>query len=63
MVDALSRKTELASIMSQPQWDIMGLLRERLQHDPMVKSVIVLAHEGKTKRFWVEDDLLYTKGR
>ncbi|RVX02486.1 hypothetical protein CK203_031144 [Vitis vinifera] len=29
----------------------------------LAKSLITLAHEGKTKRFWVEDDLLYTKGR
>ncbi|RVW19713.1 hypothetical protein CK203_113930 [Vitis vinifera] len=37
---------------SQPQGDIMDLLREGLQHDPMAKSLIVLAHKGKTKRFW-----------
>ena len=40
----------------------MDLLREGLQHDP-VACLITLAHKGKTKRFWVEDDLLYTKGR
>ncbi|RVX13859.1 RNA-directed DNA polymerase-like [Vitis vinifera] len=62
VADALSRKAELASITSQPQGDIMDLLREGLQHDPVAKSLIALAHEGKTKRFWVEDGLLYTKG-
>ena len=41
----------------------MDLLKEGLQHDPVVKSLITLAHEGKTKWFWVEDGLLYTKGR
>ena len=41
----------------------MDLLKEGLQHDPVAKSLIALAHEGKTKRFWLEDDLLYTKGR
>ncbi|RVW49000.1 Retrovirus-related Pol polyprotein from transposon 297 [Vitis vinifera] len=50
VADALSRKAELAS-MSQPQGDIMDLLREGLQHDPVAKSLIALAHEGKTKRF------------
>ncbi|RVW59633.1 Transposon Ty3-G Gag-Pol polyprotein [Vitis vinifera] len=60
---ALSHKAELTSMTSQPQGDIMDLLREGLQHDPMAKSLIALAHEGKTKRFWVEDGLLYTKGR
>ncbi|RVW12104.1 Transposon Tf2-8 polyprotein [Vitis vinifera] len=63
VADALSRKAELASMTSQPQGDIMDLLREGLQHDPVAKSLIVLAHKGKTKRFWVEDGLLYTKGR
>ncbi|RVW72184.1 Transposon Ty3-I Gag-Pol polyprotein [Vitis vinifera] len=58
-----SRKVELASMTSQPQGDIIDLLREGLQHDPVAKSLIALAHEGKTKRFWVEDGLLYTKGR
>ena len=63
LVDALSRKTELTFMTSQAQRDIMDLLREGLQHDLMAKSFIVLAHEGKTKLFWVDDDLFYTKGR
>ena len=63
VADALSRKAELASMTSQPQRDIMDLLREGLQHDPMAKNLIALAHEEKTKQFWVEDGLLYTKGR
>ena len=41
----------------------MDLIKEGLQHDPVAKSLITLAHEGKTRRFWVEDDLLYTKGK
>ena len=41
----------------------MDLIREGLQHDPVAKSLITLAHEGKTRRFWVEDDLLFTKGK
>ncbi|RVW71430.1 Retrovirus-related Pol polyprotein from transposon 17.6 [Vitis vinifera] len=35
VADALSRKAELASMTSQPQGDIMDLLREGLQHDPV----------------------------
>ncbi|RVW38680.1 Transposon Tf2-12 polyprotein [Vitis vinifera] len=50
VADALSRKAELASMTSQPQGNIMDLLREGLQHDPVAKSLIALAHEGKTKR-------------
>ncbi|RVW63223.1 Transposon Tf2-2 polyprotein [Vitis vinifera] len=52
VADALSRKVKLASMTSQPQGDIMDLLWEGLQHDPMAKSLIALAHERKTKRFW-----------
>ena len=63
VADALNRKVELASMTSQPQGGIMDLLREGLQHDLVAKSLSALAHEGKTKRFWVEDGLLYTKGR
>ena len=39
----------------------MDLIKEGLQHDPMAKNLITLAHERKTRQFWVEDDLLYTK--
>ncbi|RVW23474.1 RNA-directed DNA polymerase-like [Vitis vinifera] len=40
VADALSHKAELASMTSQPQGDIMDLLREGLQHDPVAKSLI-----------------------
>ena len=63
MVDALNRKAELASMTSQPQGEMVDLKKEGLQHDPVAKSLITLAHEGKTRRFWVEDGLLYTKGK
>nr|XP_048326679.1 uncharacterized protein LOC125421524 [Ziziphus jujuba var. spinosa] len=29
----------------------------------IAKQLLQLAMEGKTKRFWIEDGLLYTKGR
>ena len=41
----------------------MDLIREGLQHDPIAKNLITLAHEGKTRRFWEEDCLLFTKGK
>ncbi|RVW20599.1 Retrovirus-related Pol polyprotein from transposon 17.6 [Vitis vinifera] len=40
VADALSRKAELASMTSQPQGDIMDLLREGLQHDPVAKNKV-----------------------
>ncbi|RVW72659.1 hypothetical protein CK203_056557 [Vitis vinifera] len=46
-----SRKAELASITSQPQGDIMDLLREGLQHDPVAKSLITLAMKGRLSGF------------
>ncbi|RVW76808.1 Retrovirus-related Pol polyprotein from transposon 17.6 [Vitis vinifera] len=55
VADALSRKAELASMTSQPQGDIMDLLREGLQHDPVAKSLIALAHEGKTRRNLIKE--------
>ena len=47
----------------QPQGEMMDLIKEGLQYDLVAKSLITLAHEGKTRRFWVEDGLLYTKGK
>ena len=41
----------------------MDLIKEGLQRDLVAKSLITLAHEGKTRRFWVEDGLLYKKGK
>ena len=42
---------------------MVDLIKEGLHHDRVAKSLITLAHEGKTQRFWVEDGLLYTKGK
>ncbi|KAK2969168.1 hypothetical protein RJ640_009927 [Escallonia rubra] len=34
-----------------------------MEHDPLAKELLKLAESGQTQRFWVEDDLLNTKGR
>ena len=34
-----------------------------MPHDSKIKVLIELAKEGKTRQFWLEDELLYTKGR
>ena len=62
VADALSRKAEFAAI-SKIQGDLLQLIKEGLEHDALAKQLISLAQDGKTKRFWVEDGLLYTKGR
>lgn len=62
VADALSRRAELAAI-PQVKGDIKGLIREGLEHDPIARQIIDLAVKRGTKRFWVEDGLIYTRGR
>ena len=61
VADALSRKVDLAAI-SRPESSLLERIKEGLSHDPTAKTLIENAEEGKTRRFWVEGDLLYTKG-
>ncbi|XP_031106210.1 uncharacterized protein LOC116010851 [Ipomoea triloba] len=61
VADALSRKAEFAAI-SHAKGDVIDRIKEGLQHDPLAKELVKLAQSGKTQRFWVEDDLLYTEG-
>nr|XP_025697450.1 uncharacterized protein LOC112798992 [Arachis hypogaea] len=49
--------------ISMVEGDIVHTIKEGLHHDPLAKKLVELAREGKTKRFWLENDLLYTKGR
>ena len=62
VVDALSRKAELGAMISTPQGELIDLIKEGLLHDPLAKNLISLVGEEKTKRFWIQDGLLYTKG-
>ncbi|KAK2979891.1 hypothetical protein RJ640_023962 [Escallonia rubra] len=62
VADALSRKAELAA-MSKAKGEILEEIKEGMEHDPLAKDLLKLAEDGKTQRFWVEDGLLYTKGR
>ncbi|KAK0606499.1 hypothetical protein LWI29_038387 [Acer saccharum] len=63
VADALSRKAELAAInMSQPQSTFVSRIKEGLQQDPLAKSLIKLANEGKTRRFWLDEGVLLTTG-
>nr|GEU90614.1 hypothetical protein [Tanacetum cinerariifolium] len=36
--------------------------KEGLEHDPLAKKIIALAKEGRTRRFWLKGDMLFTKG-
>ncbi|GMJ04326.1 hypothetical protein HRI_004101800 [Hibiscus trionum] len=62
VADALSRKATFASI-SQPSGELLESIKEGLTHDPTAKNLIAFAKEGKARRFWVEDDLLFTRGQ
>lgn len=61
--DALSRKAELAAMVSQPQSSLLDHIKEGLTHDPTTKALVEYVKEGKTRRFWLENDILYAKGR
>ena len=67
--DALSRKGEHATMCvlghiqsSKADGSMREIIKEFLQKDPSARAVIALAKAGKTRQFWVEGDLLLTKG-
>ncbi|KAI3470592.1 hypothetical protein Pfo_027255 [Paulownia fortunei] len=62
VADALSRKAELAAV-SLAKGEIMDRIKQGLEQDLLARELKKLVVEGKTKQFWVEDGLLYTKGR
>ncbi|TYK25835.1 reverse transcriptase [Cucumis melo var. makuwa] len=67
--DALSRKQEHAAICllahlqgSEIGGSVRDTLREFLQKNHAAQNVMNLVKAGKTRQFWVEEDLLVTKG-
>lgn len=62
VVDALSRKSKFAA-MNKIQGEFLMLIKDEMECDPLGKQLISLVQQGKSKRFWVDDDLLYTKGQ
>ncbi|KAL9259847.1 Retrovirus-related Pol polyprotein from transposon 17.6-like protein [Drosera capensis] len=60
--DALSRKAELEAL-SKPQNPLLERIKEGLEQDLMAKSLVQLVKEGKSRRFWLEGGVLYTKGK
>lgn len=61
MANTLSRKAKLASI-SKIQEKLLDLIKEGIGHYVVTMPLLHLAIEGKKKQFWVQDNLLYTKG-
>lgn len=63
VADALNRKGELATI-TQAQGEILNLICEGMENYPLARNLVNMAKEGKTKRFWEDDEFLYTtRGR
>ena len=67
--DALNRKGEHAALCmlanihsSKIDGSMRDIIKEHLHKDPSAKAVVELAKAGKTRQFWVERDLLMTKG-
>ncbi|GJY73397.1 transposon ty3-I gag-pol polyprotein [Tanacetum coccineum] len=58
---ALSRKAVFAAI-TQTQFFLQDRIKEGLEHDPLPKKIIALAKDGRTQRFWLKGDMLFTKG-
>ncbi|PKI54524.1 hypothetical protein CRG98_025038 [Punica granatum] len=61
VADPLSRKAELANIVSRLEYTLLDRIKEGLRHDAKAKVLLDYAQEGKTRRFWCEGDLLYFK--
>ncbi|KAL4378883.1 hypothetical protein GQ457_02G025560 [Hibiscus cannabinus] len=55
-------KAAFANGAGRPEGPLLPLIKEGLSHDPMAQSLIQYAKEGKTRRYWLEGDLLYTRG-
>ena len=63
VADTLTRKAELATLsMSQLKSDLVSRIKEGLQQDPLAKDLLGKVLEGKTMRFWQEEDKFLTKG-
>lgn len=61
VADALSRKAEFSSISSMES-NLLERIREGMSHDTFAKHLLLLAKEGKTRRFWEHDGLIYAVG-
>ncbi|KAK2994040.1 hypothetical protein RJ640_018797 [Escallonia rubra] len=54
-------KEEKLSTTSKANGEIVKLIKEGLQRDPLAKELLQLVKSGKTQRYRVKGDLLYTK--
>nr|GEV45824.1 hypothetical protein [Tanacetum cinerariifolium] len=45
-----------------PLLEDLEALFEGVEHDPLARKIIALAKDGRTQRFWLKGDMLFTKG-
>ncbi|GJY11200.1 putative nucleotidyltransferase, ribonuclease H [Tanacetum coccineum] len=51
-----------AHTITQAQFFLQDRIKEGLEHDPLAKKIIALVKYGRTRRFWLKGDMLFTKG-
>lgn len=61
MAKCTESKVELATI-TRLTFDLQDQIMEGLKEDSFAKHLFTLPQYGKTTRFWVKDELMYTKG-
>lgn len=58
VADVLSRNAVLAPILSSTSSNIGETIREGMEHDVIAKKLLVLAKQGRMRKFWEENGLL-----
>ncbi|CAN6454197.1 unnamed protein product [Victoria cruziana] len=67
VADAFSRKAELGATRAQAseahvEGALLARIREGMRQDATVHQLKALVDTGKTRRFWLRDDVFITKG-
>jgi hypothetical protein len=65
VADALSRKhvDAVVAALSRVETDFLDRIRELAKHDSAYVKMADLVKQGVVRRYWLEDGLLYAKGR
>ncbi|KAL4383104.1 hypothetical protein GQ457_15G008210 [Hibiscus cannabinus] len=57
-----SLKKVVRELAQQSEAQLLERIKEGLGHDPVAETLIGYAKEGKSRRYWLEGGLLYTRG-
>ncbi|KAL4352429.1 hypothetical protein GQ457_06G009410 [Hibiscus cannabinus] len=55
-------KKVVQELAQQAEGQLLERIKEGLAHDPVAETLIGYTKEGKSRRYWLEGDLLYTRG-